>query len=209
MAHRSLALPPVEKLGFDELYRQIEELPQGVTGEILSPGVLKTMGRPGWPHQQRGRSDCFVRSGAAIAATVAPGGGSVSSSRCACPGSTSSYPTSPGRGSSAARNHRRAIRSRCFRDWVCEVHSASTRSDDRHLKLPVYARAGIPHIWLVDPEAQLVEVYVPSDGQPKLVASAVADDAPSLAPFDLEMPLTYFWQDPPPVEPSEPRSPQK
>jgi hypothetical protein len=34
--------------GFDELYRQIEALPHGVTGQILEAGVLTTMSRPGW-----------------------------------------------------------------------------------------------------------------------------------------------------------------
>ena len=36
---------------FDELYRQIEALPQGVTGEIIDPGVLRTMSRPGRAHR--------------------------------------------------------------------------------------------------------------------------------------------------------------
>jgi hypothetical protein len=35
---------------FDEVYAQIARLPEGVTGEILAPGVLSTMSRPGLPH---------------------------------------------------------------------------------------------------------------------------------------------------------------
>ena len=35
---------------FDELYREIERLPQGITGQILVPGVLTTMSRPGAAH---------------------------------------------------------------------------------------------------------------------------------------------------------------
>ena len=38
-------------MGFDELYRQIEALPQGVTGQILEAGVLTTMSRPGVAHE--------------------------------------------------------------------------------------------------------------------------------------------------------------
>src|SRR5438094_2273901 len=41
----------VRILTFEELYRQIEELPEGVTGEIVEPGVLTTMSRPGMPHE--------------------------------------------------------------------------------------------------------------------------------------------------------------
>ncbi|HEY5241386.1 MAG TPA: hypothetical protein VIJ22_07970 [Polyangiaceae bacterium] len=35
---------------FDEIYAQIARLPEGVTGEILAPGVLSTMSRPGLAH---------------------------------------------------------------------------------------------------------------------------------------------------------------
>lgn len=37
---------------FETLYRQIQALPEGVTGEILDPGVLHTMGRPGKAHRR-------------------------------------------------------------------------------------------------------------------------------------------------------------
>ena len=43
-------------------------------------------------------------------------------------------------------------------DWVCEVLSASTRARDRGLKAQVYAEAGVPWLWLVDPEDRTVEV---------------------------------------------------
>ncbi len=35
----------------------------------------------------------------------------------------------------------------------------TTASYDRRVKLPFYARAGIPEVWLIDLEAQQVEVY--------------------------------------------------
>ena len=35
---------------FAELYAEIEALPQGMTGEILSPGDLRAMPRPGGRH---------------------------------------------------------------------------------------------------------------------------------------------------------------
>jgi Uma2 family endonuclease len=44
-------------------------------------------------------------------------------------------------------------------DWVCEVLSASTALLDRNVKLPVYAREGISHVWLVDPKARTLEVF--------------------------------------------------
>jgi Uma2 family endonuclease len=44
-------------------------------------------------------------------------------------------------------------------DWVCEVLSPSTAALDRGRKLRVYARDGVKHVWLVDPEVQVLEVY--------------------------------------------------
>jgi Uma2 family endonuclease len=44
-------------------------------------------------------------------------------------------------------------------DWACEVLSPSTLRVDRVLKLPIYARDGVPHVWLVDPIAQTLEVF--------------------------------------------------
>lgn len=37
--------------------------------------------------------------------------------------------------------------------------SESSLSYDRELKLPLYARAGIPEVWIVAPLEQMVEVY--------------------------------------------------
>jgi Uma2 family endonuclease len=41
---------------------------------------------------------------------------------------------------------------------VVEV-ADTTAAADRSVKLPLYARAGIPEVWLVDPDGQAVEVY--------------------------------------------------
>ncbi|WP_408888887.1 Uma2 family endonuclease [Myxococcus faecalis] len=44
-------------------------------------------------------------------------------------------------------------------DWVCEVLSPSTASRDRGAKMNLYARAGVKHLWLLDPRQQQLEVY--------------------------------------------------
>lgn len=44
-------------------------------------------------------------------------------------------------------------------DWIAEVLSPSTASYDRATKLPVYERAGVPEVWLVDPIDRTVTVY--------------------------------------------------
>jgi len=37
--------------------------------------------------------------------------------------------------------------------------SISTRADDLRIKMPMYARAGIPEFWIVEPEARLIRVF--------------------------------------------------
>src|SRR5699024_1767312 len=45
-------------------------------------------------------------------------------------------------------------------DWVCEVSSPSTVRVDRLRKMPIYAREGVSHVWLVDPDERIIEAFV-------------------------------------------------
>ena len=69
-------------------------------------------------------------------------------------------------------------------DWACEVLSASTRKLDLLGKRPIYAREGVPHLWLVDPVDRTLEAFELRGGQWLLIASAQDDDAVSIRPFD-------------------------
>lgn len=79
-------------------------------------------------------------------------------------------------------------------DWACEVVSPSTAGHDRLRKMPVYAQAGIAHLWLVDPSQRTIEVFELSDGR---YAQAGGEDGAAearLAPFDaLALPLGELW----------------
>ena len=69
-------------------------------------------------------------------------------------------------------------------DWVCEVLSASTRRHDLHRKRPIYAGAGVPHLWFIDPADRTLEAFDLRDGEWVQVASAKDDDPVSIRPFD-------------------------
>ena len=69
-------------------------------------------------------------------------------------------------------------------DWVCEVLSVSTRRLDLHGKRPIYAREGVPHLWLVDPAHRALEAFELHDGRWALIASAKDDDPICIRPFD-------------------------
>ena len=79
-------------------------------------------------------------------------------------------------------------------DWVCEVTSPSSIRQDRVLKLPFYARAGVRHVWLVDPLVKTLEVFRLVDGLWQVAASFGGDDVVRAEPFDgVDLPLKALW----------------
>jgi Uma2 family endonuclease len=50
-------------------------------------------------------------------------------------------------------------------DLLAEILSLETYDRDRTVKLEAYEEAGVPEYWLVDPDAQMVEVYVLKKGE--------------------------------------------
>ncbi|MCY1077043.1 Uma2 family endonuclease [Archangium lansingense] len=79
-------------------------------------------------------------------------------------------------------------------DWVCEVLSPSTRALDRAVKLPVYAREGVRHVWFVDPEARTLEVLRLEGARYSLLVThsgLVHVRAEPFAAIELELP--FLW----------------
>lgn len=81
-------------------------------------------------------------------------------------------------------------------DWVCEVLSRSTAKMDRAEKLPIYAREGVPHAWLVDPIDRTLEVLRLEQGRWSIVAVHRDDERVRAEPFDaIELDLGVLWAD--------------
>jgi len=79
-------------------------------------------------------------------------------------------------------------------DWVCEILSPGTMKKDRTLKLPLYARYGVAHCWLVDPIERTLEAYALRAGLWTLLATLRDEEAVSLPPFDaVSFPLAELW----------------
>ncbi len=75
-------------------------------------------------------------------------------------------------------------------DRVCETLSPSTARTDRVLKMPLYAREGVKHLWLVDPDLRTLEVYRLDGGHWVLLQTLKDDDPARQPPFDAtEFPL--------------------
>jgi Uma2 family endonuclease len=84
-------------------------------------------------------------------------------------------------------------------DWVCEVLSPSTERHDRADKLPLYARSGTRHAWLVNPLQHTLEIVRLSQEQPRqwLTLGVFRDgDKVRAEPFEaFELDLAILWQD--------------
>jgi Uma2 family endonuclease len=83
-------------------------------------------------------------------------------------------------------------------DWVCEVLSKSTEKIDRIEKMPVYAAAGVGHVWLIQPRRRTLEAYRLQQGKWVTLGVYTDTDRACIEPFDaIELDLAALWADVP------------
>lgn len=84
-------------------------------------------------------------------------------------------------------------------DWICEVHSSSTRRFDRLTKMPIYGRHQVEYAWLLDPMDRTLEVKQLDSG--RWVDIAIYSEGRIRAePFDaIEIDLDKIWVPPSPL----------
>jgi Uma2 family endonuclease len=79
-------------------------------------------------------------------------------------------------------------------DWACEVISPSTEGMDRGRKLAIYAREAVPHVWLINPASETLEVLSLSNGRWVLAATHVGAGSVRAEPFDaIDLDLSNLW----------------
>jgi Uma2 family endonuclease len=177
------------------LYDELCALPEGVTGEILS-GQLHSMPRPSGRHGV---------AGSALGADLSPpfnfGRGGPGGWRTITEpeihfirDTEVAVPDLAGwrreRMPQVPDDHRFEV----VPDWVCEILSPSTARKDRFVKLPIYAKYGVSHAWLVDPEAHTLEAFELRESRWLLIATLQDDAAVRVAPFDaVEFSLADLW----------------
>lgn len=176
-------------------YELLEALPEGVAGEILA-GRLHTLPRPGGPHARATvRLDRTVGRGYDDG-EGGPGGWWIliepevhlirDTEVC--------VPDLAGwrreRMPALPEGHRFEV----VPDWVCEVLSPSTAAKDREVKMPLYARFGVAHVWLVDPRRRRFEAYVLDQGRFRCVAVAGGGETVAVTPFEaVALKLDRLW----------------
>lgn len=79
-------------------------------------------------------------------------------------------------------------------DWVCEVLSPSTRLHDQRVKRPLYARAGVRWMWVIDVDARTVVVSRNEGGRWLELAVFGDEDVLRAEPFEAhEIELPELW----------------
>src|SRR5262245_4490323 len=79
-----------------------------------------------------------------------------------------------------------------------EILSPSTRTIDRVTKRGLYARYGVPYIWLIDPDARAIEAFVLEGDRYALAVSAAGGAPVELPPFEgLALIPDALWLSPP------------
>jgi Uma2 family endonuclease len=178
---------------FDELWAEIQALPEGMTGEILEPGeVHVTMGRPGRPHRFSAK-----RMLLALGSFDVDQGGSgwwIEVEPEVRFGPRMLDPDLAGWRVEHLAHMPRENPISIRPDWACEILSPSTARTDRKQKLPRYIAESVPWVWLVDPVLHLIEVYEPdAKGRPALALTAAEGDRMALPPFEGELDVGAFW----------------
>jgi Uma2 family endonuclease len=177
---------------FEDLLEEIGRLPEGMTGEILEPGVLRTMSRPGRAHR-RAAGGCLNALAGANQNFEGSGWWIEVEAEIQFPGSRLAVPDLAGWRVERVPDLPDENPITVLPDWCCEVLSPRTARDDKRLKLPLYAEVGVAFTWLVDPGLRLVEVYETMNGLPALRTTAQEDDRVVLPPFAHQIALGGWW----------------
>jgi Uma2 family endonuclease len=187
-----MARPARPARTFEELYEEILHLPEGMTGEILEEGVVRVRSRPGKRHRRAARACLGALSG--IDRNEGGTGWWIEvETEILFPQGRLAVPDLAGWRVERVPDLPDENPLTVLPDWCCEILSPRTARDDKRLKLPLFARSGVPWTWLVDPVLRLVEVYQTLDGLPALVTTAQEDERRVLPPFELEISLEGWW----------------
>jgi Uma2 family endonuclease len=182
------------RIDFDDVYRELEALPEHVTGEVIA-GELYTSPRPARRHAVASTGLAvevggpFGRGGG-----DGPGGWVILAEPELHLGADVLVPDLAGWRRERLPDEDGEPAFRTAPDWVCEIASPSTARRDRTVKRDAYARAGVTHLWLVDPHAEVLEVYELRDGLWLLLGSWAGDAVVAVPPFEaMELALAPLW----------------
>lgn len=176
-------------------YADLEALPEGVVGEIVA-GELYASPRPAEPHLIVTSHLGAELTGPFDRGRGGPGGWLIVDEPELHLGMDVLIPDIAGWRRERLRETTRRALSRLAPDWVCEVLSPSTRKLDREVKLPVYAREGVLHVWLLDPVPRTLEVFRLGGAGYRQVGLHSGSAIVHVEPFAaLALELSFLWDE--------------
>lgn len=181
----------IQKKSSAELLAEVESLPESVTGEVID-GELYVMSRPSGSHQNALTE---------VTTACRPGGGGptgwfvLPEVEVRFPTQELVVPDVTGWRAERIAGFERQNPYTVRPDWVCEILSDSTRLKDLGPKRDLYARQGVPHLWLIDPEAHILEAFTLSSGRWLLLGMwSETQIATGVEPFPgLQLDLSRWW----------------
>lgn len=174
-------------------YADLEALPGNVVGELIS-GTLYVSPQPAFPHVVAASRLTIELGGPFDRGRGGPGGWYILAEPELHFGEDVLVPDLAGwRRERMPRSPRTAATS-LAPDWVCEVLSPSTMALDRAVKLPVYAREGVRHVWLLDPLARTLEHFRLEGEHYVLLVTHSGPARVRVEPFEaIELELAWLW----------------
>jgi Uma2 family endonuclease len=80
-------------------------------------------------------------------------------------------------------------------DFVCEVLSHSTEHRDRGVKFKDYAIHGVGEYWIIDPDREVLEQYLPRRGSYELVLKSGSGEVESKVIPGFRIPIRALFDD--------------
>lgn len=189
------AMTAAEKLRDNwELRKELERLPDNVTGEVIG-GAIYTMGRPRPSHAMVERNIGADLGRGSLGGPPPPSGWIILPEvEILFATGESVAPDLSGWRTERISGHLDENPFTVTPDWVCEILSASTRRKDLGVKRALYAAQGVPHLWIVDPDARQLEAFALERGGWRLLDTFFEDDTANVAPFvGTPLLLSNWW----------------
>ncbi|EYF00746.1 Uma2 family endonuclease [Chondromyces apiculatus] len=186
---------PAEKQHRPATYADLDAVPEHLVAELLH-GVLYTFPRPATPHTNAASylaADLITPFGRGRGG---PGGWHIYVDPRLHLGPHVLVPDLAGWRRERVPQMPRAPAITIAPDWLCEVLSPSTAAHDRIRKMPMYAAANVPWLWLVDPLLRTLEVFhLNASGWYEQQQAFADDEVVRAQPFaDIALELAGWWE---------------
>lgn len=178
---------------FEELWEELRLVPEGYTGEIVDGEIVQTP-RPKYPHVRATSTLGYLIGPPFQLGSGGPGGWLLLDEPPVRFGDELRVPDLAGwrleRFVEPAEDAALTI----VPEWICEALSPTTARTDRVEKLPLYARHGVRHVWLIDAKLQMLEVFRLENARWTLIATHAGTDKVRVEPFEaVELDLALLW----------------